>query len=92
MVVNTNNDKRQKNSPIFNSTRFGINPKVHPEYGLYNLRSLIELKEPKHPFKEKEKAVEIYMRNNNIEPTDDNIKQLLGSKSKAVLEKLKGNN
>jgi len=92
VVVNTNNDKRQKDSPIFNSTRFGINPKVHPEYGLYNLRSLIELKETNHPFKEKEKAVEIYMRNNNIEPTDDNIKQLLGSKSKAVLEKLKGNN
>jgi len=89
VVVNTNNDKRQKDSPIFNSTRFGINPKVHPGYGLYNLRSLIELKEPKHPFKEKEKAVEIYMKDNNITPTENNVKQLLGYASKTILDNLK---
>lgn len=89
VIVDAIDDNRQKDSPIFNSTRFGISSIVHPEYGYYKLRSLIELKYPNHPFKEKEKAVEIYMRDNKITPTEENVKQLLGYTSKTIFEKLK---
>lgn len=89
IIVDAIDDKRQKNSPIFNSTRCGISSKVHPEYGYYKLRSLIELECPSHPFKEKEKVVEIYMRDNKITPKEENVKQLLGYTSKTILEKLK---
>lgn len=89
ILVDAIDDKRQKDSPIFNSTRFGISSMVHPEYGYYKLRSLIELKCPNHPFKEKEKVVEIYIRDNKIPPTEENVKQLLGYTSKTIIEKLK---
>lgn len=89
IIIEATDDKRQKSSPIFNSTRFGVDPKVHPEYGYYKLRSLRELKEPNHSFKEKEKAVEIYMKDNKISPTEENVKLLLGYASKTLLEKLK---
>ena len=88
ILVDAIDDKREKNSPIFNSTRFGISSKVHPEYGYYKLRSLIELKCPNHPFKEKEKVVEIYIRDNKIAPTKENVKQLLGYTSNTLLKKL----
>ncbi|MDR1729458.1 MAG: hypothetical protein LBR52_02220 [Prevotellaceae bacterium] len=84
-VVRALNDKRKKDSIVFNSTRFGINP---AKYGLYKLRSLIELKEPHHPFKEKEKVIISYMKENHIKPVAENVKSLLGYASKSILEKL----
>lgn len=86
------NDKRNKNSILFQSTRFGISPDNHPEYALYKLRSLIELSEPNHPFKAKEKVVLDYMRDNKIEPIADNVRKILRSNSNSILEKLKSGN
>lgn len=86
------NDKRNKDSILFQSTRFGISPDNHPEYALYKLRSLIELSEPNHSFKAKEKVVLDYMRDNKIEPIADNVRKILGSNSNSILEKLKSEN
>ena len=86
------NDKRNKDSILFQSTRFGISSDNHPEYALYKLRSLIELSEPNHPFKAKEKVVLDYMRDNKIEPIADNVRKILGSNSNSILEKLKSEN
>lgn len=83
------NDKRDKKSIVFNSTRFGISPENHPEYAMYKLRSLIELNAPNHPFKAKEKLVVDYIEDKNIEPTLENIKKIIGYNSKSILEKLK---
>jgi hypothetical protein len=88
ILVHATDDKRDKSSPLFNSTRIGISPKTHPEYAQYNLRSLIELKNPNHPFKEKEKAVETYMRDNGKTGTAENVKELLGYVSKSIIAKL----
>ncbi len=86
ILVRALNDKRKKDSIVFNSTRFGINPRVHPEYAPYKLRSLIELKEPNHSFKEKEKVALFYMKDNNIDAGE--LKSILGYTSKKILEKL----
>jgi 3-methyladenine DNA glycosylase Mpg len=87
IIVNTQNDKRKKDSIVFESTRVGINVNIHKEYGLFQLRSLIELKEPNHPFKEKEKIVISYLEEHNeIEVTPDKIKELLGYKAKTVFD------
>lgn len=88
ILVYASDDKRKKDSPLFHSTRFGISSDTHPEYAQYKLRSLIELKEANHPFKEKEKVVESYMRDNNILPTEKNTKQILGYVSKSIINKL----
>lgn len=83
------NDKRDKESIVFNSTRFGISATNHPEYAEYRLRSLIELSAAKHPFKAKEKVVLDYMLDKKIEATADNVKKYLGYKSNSILERLK---
>ena len=82
------NDKRIKDSTLFQSTRFGIKPENHPEYASYKLRSLIELNEPNHPFRAKEKVVLDHMRDHKKEPSADNVRKLLGYKSKWILEQL----
>ncbi len=92
IVQLASNDKRKKDTILFHSTRFGISSDNHPEYALYKLRSLIELSEPNHPFKAKEKVVLDYMRDNNIEPIADNVRKILGSNSNSILEKLKSGN
>lgn len=85
------NDKRIK-TPLFQSTRFGIKPENHPEYALYKLRSLIELKEPNHPFRAKEKVVLDYIRkhinNYKNKPNAEDVRELLGYKSNWILEQL----
>lgn len=65
-------DKRDKKSIVFNSTRFGISSTNHPEYSHYPIRSLIELNNPKHPYKDKEKVVLDYIIYNKIKPTLEN--------------------
>ncbi|KAA6311427.1 hypothetical protein EZS27_037440 [termite gut metagenome] len=100
IIANAQNDKRKKDSIIFESKRVGINANNHKEYSLFKLRSLIELKEPKHPFKEKEKVVISYFEDHikeitpdNIkEITPDNIKELLGCDSKYIRDYFKSKN
>ena len=82
-------DVRDKESLIYKSTRFGINPKNHPEYSTYKLRTLIELSAPKHNFKAKEKVVIDFMKDNEVEPTLDNICKVIGYRSNSILQKLK---
>ncbi|TFD97327.1 hypothetical protein E2605_06570 [Dysgonomonas capnocytophagoides] len=89
IVQLASNDRRNKDSILFQSTRFGINPNNHPEYALYKLRSLIELNEPNHPFRAKEKVVLDHMRDNNIAPIPDNIRKILGSNSNWIIEQMK---
>ncbi|KAA6334100.1 hypothetical protein EZS27_017561 [termite gut metagenome] len=86
IIVNAQNDKRKKDSRLFESKRVGIDADIHKKYSLFRLRSLIELKEPDHPFKEKKKAVVSYFKDHNIEVTPDNIKELLGCYSKYVFD------
>jgi 3-methyladenine DNA glycosylase Mpg len=87
IIVNAQNDKRKKDSIVFKSTRVGINTNNHKEYSSYKLRCLIELKEPYHPFKEKEKVVISYLEDHKeIEVTLDTIKKLLGYEAKTVYE------
>lgn len=88
----TISDNRDKESILYNSTRFGISATNHPEYALYKLRSLIELNAPNHPFKAKEKVVLDYMIDNKIEPTAENVRKLLGSNSNKILEQLNAKN
>ncbi|KAA6348775.1 hypothetical protein EZS27_003753 [termite gut metagenome] len=84
IIINAQNDKRKK-EPIFESTRFNI--KADKEYSPYKLRSLIELKEPNHKFKEKEKVVISYFEDHKeIEVTFEKIKALLGYKAKVVFD------
>lgn len=89
IVQQAYNDKRNKDSILFQSTRFGISADNHPEYALLKLRSLIELNEPNHPFKAKEKVALDYMIDNNIEPIPDNIRKILGSNSNWIIEQMK---
>ncbi len=83
------NDRRNKDSILFHSTRYGISSNNHPEYALYKLRSLIELNEPNHSFRAKEKIVIDYMIDKSIEPTPDNIRKILGSNSNWIIEQMK---
>lgn len=82
-------DRRNKESYLMHSTRFGINPDNHPEYASYKLRSLIELNAPSHPFRAKEKVALDYIIDNNIDPTPDNIRKILGSNSNWIINQLK---
>lgn len=86
------NDKRKKDSILFHSTRFGISSDNHPEFAQYKLRSLIELSEPNHPFKAKEKVVLDYMKDNKIEPIAKKVREILGYNSNSILDKLKSEN
>ncbi len=81
-------DRRNKESYLMHSTRFGINPDNHPEYALYKLRSLIELNAPDHSFRAKEKVVLDYMIDNNIDPTPNNIRKILGSNSNWIIKQM----
>ena len=95
IVVPASEDKRKKDSIIFNATRFGISP--NKNFASCKLRSLIELKEPKHPYKDKEKVVLSYMEDNIDDIVKDYSEErirnivtgLLGYPSKDVIEKFK---
>jgi hypothetical protein len=93
ILFESKNDMRNKESTIFNATRVGIRNKNNEDCKKYyvnlKLRSLIELKEKDHPFKEKEKVVISYLEENPcIERTPEKIRDLLGSKSEFVLSEL----
>lgn len=55
-------DKRDKCSPLVCGCRYGIKPENHPEFAGYELRSLIELDKPNHPFKDKKKLAIAYFQ------------------------------
>ena len=88
IIKPAHSDPRDKDSILFHSTRFGIDPQNHPEYAPYKLRSLIELSAPKHPFRAKEKVVLDYMIEHKLEPTAENVRKLMGSNSNWVLNQL----
>lgn len=84
----TNCLERSKNREIpvlIHSSRIGLN--AASPFSQLRLRSLVDL----NVSKQKEKDVLAYMTENNINPTPENIKSLLGYSSKSIIEKLKGN-
>lgn len=68
---------------LIHSSRIGLNKES--EYCDINLRSLSDL----NISKQKEKDVLEYIKYNNIEPTPDNIRKILGSNSNWIIEQMK---
>lgn len=75
----------QHPSIIIHSSRIGLNKESL--YSNLNLRSLSDLSISK----QKEKDILEYMKYSKIEPTLENIKEIIGYKSNTILEKLKSN-